>query len=110
MMCTPSPTTRRAGLRRVVEQIAPEVLHAHYLVEHGLYATSADCHPYVVTAWGSDVLVEAARSPLSRAIARFVLSRADLATANNRHMARQMVLKLGIERARGQHIVLGTPR
>jgi glycosyltransferase involved in cell wall biosynthesis len=101
---------RRAGVRRAVESIAPELLHAHFVVEHGLYGTSAAFHPYVVTAWGSDVLVEAARSPLNRAIARFVLGRADLATANNGHMAREMVLKLGIERGRVQHIVLGVER
>lgn len=100
---------RRAGLREAVERIAPEVLHAHYVVEHGLYGTSAGFHPYVVSAWGSDVLVEP-RSPLNRAIARFALARADLATANNRHMAREMVLRLGIERGRVQHIVLGVER
>ena len=101
---------RRAGLRQAVEEIDPDVVHAHYLIEHGLYGTSAQFHPYVVTAWGSDVLVEPQRSPLSRAIARFVLARADLATANNRHMAREMVVRLGIDRARVQHIVLGVER
>ena len=101
---------RRAGLRSVVEEVAPDILHAHYLVEHGLYATSANFRPYVVSAWGSDVLVEPVRSPLNRAIARFVLRRADLATANNRYMAREMVLKLGADRAWVQHIVLGVER
>ena len=101
---------RRAGLRRAVEQIAPEVLHAHFLVEHGLYATAAGFAPYVVSAWGSDVLVDAAHSRLNRAIARFVLRRASLATANNRYMLREMVLKLGTARAYAQHIVLGVTR
>jgi glycosyltransferase involved in cell wall biosynthesis len=101
---------RRAGLRRVVEEIAPDVLHAHYLVEHGLYATAAGFQPYVVSAWGSDVLVDAAHSALNRALARFVLRRASLATANNRYMLREMVLKLGIERAYAQHVVLGVSR
>jgi glycosyltransferase involved in cell wall biosynthesis len=97
---------RRAGLRRAVEQIAPDVLHGHFLVEHGFYATSAALHPYIVSAWGSDVLVEP-RSFANRQIARFTASRADLVTANNRHMAREIVLKLGKERAWVQHIVLG---
>jgi glycosyltransferase involved in cell wall biosynthesis len=101
---------RRAGLRRVVEAIAPDVFHAHYLVEHALYGTSARARPYVVSAWGSDVLVEPDRSALSRALARFVLRRADLATANNRHMLRRMVVDLGLDRARAQHIVLGVER
>ena len=98
---------RRAGLAATVHEIAPDVLHAHYLVEHAFYATSANFHPYVVSAWGSDVLVEFAQSRLARALARFAVGRADLATANNRNMVREMVLKLGIERAYVQHIVLG---
>jgi glycosyltransferase involved in cell wall biosynthesis len=101
---------RRAGLRRVVEEIAPDVLHAHYLVEHGLYGTAAGFRPYVLSAWGSDVLVEPQRSRLNRALARFALRRATLATANNRYMLREMVLKLGIERAYAQHVVLGVSR
>lgn len=101
---------RRAGLRGAVEEIAPDVLHAHYLVEHGFYGTSAAFHPYVVTAWGSDVLVDPVRSPLSRRIARFAVDHADLGTANNRHMLREMVVRLGLDRARAQHIVLGVER
>ena len=101
---------RRAGLPAAVEEIAPDVLHAHYLVEHGLYATSANFRPYIVSAWGSDVLVDAATSTLNRAIARFVLRRASLATANNRHMIREMVQQLGAAPADVQHIVLGVSR
>ncbi len=101
---------RRAGAQRVLQAIAPDVLHAHYLVEHAFYATSAAFAPYVVSAWGSDVLVDAARSPASRAVARFAASRASLVTANNRHLAREIVLKLGKERAWVQHIVLGVSR
>jgi glycosyltransferase involved in cell wall biosynthesis len=100
---------RRAGLPRGVRDAAPDVLHGHYLVEHAFYATSARFHPYVASAWGSDVLVEP-RSPFNRAIARFACSRADLVTANNRHMAREIVLRLGKERAWVQHIVLGVER
>jgi glycosyltransferase involved in cell wall biosynthesis len=97
---------RRAGLRRAVERVSPDVLHGHFLVEHAFYGTAAAFHPYVVSAWGSDVLVEP-RSLANRQIARFTTSRADLVTGNNRHMAREIVLKLGKERAWVHHIVLG---
>jgi glycosyltransferase involved in cell wall biosynthesis len=100
---------RQAGLRRTVEQVAPDVLHGHFLVEHAFYATSAAFRPYVVSAWGSDVLVEP-RSFVNRQIARFTTSRANLVTANNRYMAREIVLKLGKERAWVHHIVLGVSR
>src|SRR5437764_82761 len=54
---------RRAGLGRLVRGIAPDVFHAHFVVEHGFYAAAVGFHPYVVTAWGSDVLVEPERDP-----------------------------------------------
>src|SRR5205807_2701127 len=62
---------RRAGLPEVVHKIAPDVFHAHYLVEHGFYGLAARFHPYVVSAWGSDVF-RASKSPLGRIVARRV--------------------------------------
>ena len=81
---------RRAGLARVVWEIEPDVLHAHFLVEHGFYGATLGFHPYVVTCWGSDVLVEPRRDPVSNLIARWAIRRADLLTSNNRYMARRL--------------------
>ena len=52
----------------------PDVFHAHFLVEHGFYGALAGFHPYVVTAWGSDVLVEPQRDRISRLIATWTLA------------------------------------
>jgi glycosyltransferase involved in cell wall biosynthesis len=97
---------RRAGLRRVVREIAPDVFHGHFVVEHGFYGALAGVHPYVVTAWGSDVLVEPGRDPVSRWIARWTLRRADLATSNNAYMAECMA-SLGAPAAKVEVVVLG---
>ncbi|MHB8513755.1 MAG: glycosyltransferase [Dehalococcoidia bacterium] len=100
---------RRAGLARVVRAIAPDVLHAHFLVEHGFYGAAAAFHPYVVTCWGSDVLVEPERDPLSRAIAKWTIGRADMLTSNNRYMAERLVT-LGARRERVEVVTLGADR
>ncbi len=97
---------RRAGVARVVREIAPDVLHAHFVVEHGLYGLMAGFRPYVVTAWGSDVLVAPQRDPISRRIAGHVMGRANLLTSNNAFMARRMVA-LGADAAKVEVIVLG---
>ena len=99
----------RRGLGRTIGEIAPDVLHAHFVVEHGFYAALVGYHPYVVTAWGSDILVEAARSPLARAIARFALRRADLVTSNNAHMA-ERIRALGVPADRLSVITLAVDR
>jgi glycosyltransferase involved in cell wall biosynthesis len=97
---------QRRGLAKAIESVKPDVIHAHYVVEHGFYAALAGRRPLVVTAWGSDVLVAARRSPLARAIARYALRRADLVTSNNEYMARRLV-ELGAPPGRVVLVVLG---
>ena len=98
-----------AGLRRVLREIRPDVFHAHFLVEHGFYGALAGFHPYVVTAWGSDVLVEPQRDPVSKLIARWTLRRADLVTSNNAYMADRIVA-LGAARSKIEVVTLGADR
>ncbi len=100
---------QRAGLRRTLRAIAPDVVHAHFLVEHGFYGALANVHPYVVTAWGSDVLVEPERDRVSRMIARWTMGRADLLTSNNQYMAERMIA-LGARRDRVEIVTLGADR
>ena len=99
----------RAGLNQTLRAIGPDVFHAHYVVEHGFYGSFAACHPYVVSAWGSDLFV-AARRPLGRLIARRALAAADLVTANDPALAagavalgvapdRVAVVRLGLDEA-----------
>lgn len=97
---------RQAGLKRMLADIAPDVFHAHFVVEHGFYGAIAGFHPYVVSAWGSDVLVEPRRDPVSRQIAKWTLRRADLVTSNNAVMADRIV-ELGAPRSKVEVVTLG---
>jgi glycosyltransferase involved in cell wall biosynthesis len=96
---------RRAGLRRIVREIAPDVFHAHYAVEHGFYGAFVGFHPYVVSAWGSDLLVESHKA-LGGIAARYALRRADLVTANDPSLARRAV-ELGVAVSRVEIVRLG---
>lgn len=100
---------RTAGLRGLLDEIRPDVFHAHFLVEHGFYGSLAGFHPYVVTAWGSDVLVEPQRDRLTRLIARWTLGRADLVTSNNGYMA-ERIAALGCKRSKVEVVTLGADR
>ncbi len=97
---------QRRGLGRTIESVRPDVIHAHYVVEHGFYAALAGRRPLVVTAWGSDVLVAPRRSPLTQAIARYALRRADLVTSSNEYMVQRLV-ELGAPPERVALVVLG---
>jgi glycosyltransferase involved in cell wall biosynthesis len=100
---------RRRGLASTIRRIQPHVLHAHYAVEYGFFAATAGFHPLVVTAWGSDILVAAQRSPFTRAIARYTLHHADLVTSNNQYMTRK-IIDLGVPAEKVETVVLGTER
>ncbi|MCV0403163.1 MAG: glycosyltransferase [Chloroflexi bacterium] len=75
----------RRSLRRLLAEIAPDVVHAHTVRPYGWQAGLVGRHPYVVSTWGSDVLM-----PLPGLRARFwqrrTLSRADLVTAVSPYM------------------------
>ncbi len=98
---------RRRGLRRVLEEVKPDILHAHYVVEYGFFAANAGFHPLVVSAWGSDILVAANASRLARLVTRYTLRRADLVTSNNERMS-ESIRALGVPAERVATIVFGT--
>jgi glycosyltransferase involved in cell wall biosynthesis len=57
-------TPRLRGLRRfrhvpeirnVAREIAPDAVHAHYLLPYGWWAAGADVHPLVMSPWNTDL-------------------------------------------------------
>lgn len=69
------------AVRRLVQAIRPDVLHAHQVSSAGWLAAAAGFRPWLVTSWGSDLLLGAQRSAAQRLLARWVLRRADYVTA-----------------------------
>ncbi len=71
---------RAAGFYRELDRINPDVVHAHYVSQYGFLAALSGRHPMVVTAWGSDLLIDPGLSAITRRLVHWVLSRADLVT------------------------------
>ena len=64
-------------IRKLVKEIQPDIMDAHFIIDNGQLAACSGFHPFVVTAWGSDVLIFPRRNFLWRIVAKFVLKRAD---------------------------------
>jgi glycosyltransferase involved in cell wall biosynthesis len=64
-------------VRKLLKEIKPDVLDSHFVIDNGLLAACSGFHPYVVTAWGSDVLIFPRRNFVWRIVAGYVLKRAD---------------------------------
>ncbi len=77
----------RGKVRRVLESWKPDATVAHFLPNYGFLAMLSGAHPFVLTAWGSDLLVNARRSPFHEARARAVLGRASLIHVDSENLA-----------------------
>ena len=62
-------------VRRVVRRFAPDVVHAHFVTGPGWLGVLSGTGPLVVTAWGSDVLVDTSKA-IVRALHRLTFHRA----------------------------------
>ena len=74
-------------LRRLLRVVQPDVLHAHQVTGAGWLGAGAGYRPFLVTSWGSDLLVSARRSPTQRRLASLVLRRADYVTCVSQPLA-----------------------
>lgn len=78
-------------IRRVLHEIQPDILHAHYATSFGLLAVLSGFHPLVVSAWGSDVLVAPEKSLWLRFVVKHVLQTAEALTSDSEYMSGRMV-------------------
>lgn len=74
---------RTSAVRRHVRELAPDIVHAHYLTSYGYLAARCGRRPLVMTAWGSDLLVTPHRAPWMRWLTGWILRRADLITGDS---------------------------
>jgi len=86
-------------IKSIVAEVQPDLINAHFVPNYGLIGARLKFHPLVISTWGSDVLISPEKSFLHRLRARYVLSGADLVTADAEVSARA-VCRLGAERAK----------
>jgi glycosyltransferase involved in cell wall biosynthesis len=84
-------------VRKMAAQIKPDLVNAHFVPNYGLIGAMLKFHPLVISTWGSDVLISPGRSFAHRLRAKYVLSKADLVTADA-EVSAQAIGKLGAER------------
>ncbi len=78
-------------IARILRTTKPDILHGHYATGGGFWAALCGFHPYVLTAWGSDILIEPKLDRLARSKATFALKRADVITCDAEHLVKPMV-------------------
>ncbi|HLQ66749.1 MAG TPA: glycosyltransferase [Candidatus Limnocylindrales bacterium] len=78
----------RGDVMRETRDFRPEATVAHFLPNYGFLAALAGASPLLLVCWGSDLLINATRSPFHRARARYTLRHSDLVHVDARLLAR----------------------
>jgi glycosyltransferase involved in cell wall biosynthesis len=113
-------------VRRLIESLQPDLLHALHLTSYGFLGALANTHPFLLSVWGTDVLEAPDLTPFHRWLTRHALARADRITATGLHLATETtrytprgapvsVVPYGVDLARFQpterplreHVVIG---
>lgn len=74
---------RVGAARRLVQQLKPDLVHAHYVTSYGYLAARCRARPLVMTAWGSDLLLTPFEGPLKRWLTAWTLRQADAITGDS---------------------------
>lgn len=93
-------------VRKLIKKINLDIVHAHYVTDYGFRGALAGFHPFVVTAWGSDVLRAPTTSKISKFTAKFALNKADLITCDGEN-SKDAMINLGIKSQRIELIFHG---
>ena len=76
-------------VRRLINSLKPDILHAHWATSYGLAGSLSGYHPYIISAWGRDVMTSPRRSWLMKKILQYNLSKADGITATSQMLANE---------------------
>jgi len=91
--------------RRLIKELKPDIVHAHYATSCGLAALVCGFHPTVVTAHGSD-LTTGIKSRIWRPLLKRVFEFADCVNTVSKDLE-EMAVSLGIEPNKIETLTLG---
>jgi len=79
------------AVRGVLNRFRPHIVNAHFLPNYGVIAALTGFSPWVLSAWGSDIMVLPEKSPFHMRRTRFVIRRAAYITSDAQVMSRRLV-------------------
>jgi glycosyltransferase involved in cell wall biosynthesis len=70
-------------LKSKFKAFKPDILHAHYVTSYGFIGSLSGFHPFVVSAWGTDVMKFPQKNFVNKTILKFILRKADIICATS---------------------------
>ena len=92
-------------LKKILRKIKPDIVHAHQVWIEGIVGACSGFHPFIITPWGSDVLI-GPKSVFKSPLIRYALARADLLTCDGKN-TRVALERLGVSQTKIKIIGFG---
>ena len=77
-------------IKASIQSFQPDIVHAHYLSDNGLFGALSGFHPLIVSAWGTDVYDYPKWSGSRARVIRYVLRKADCILSTSHVMAKEV--------------------
>jgi len=82
---------RHLVIKRLVKQIMPDLIHAHFIAKYGFHLLDLKFRPTIVSAWGDDILILPQKSCLIFWCTKKVLDSVDLVYAVSHNIGNLIV-------------------
>ena len=66
-------------VKTIVQNINPDILHAHYASSYGYIGSCCNFHPFIITGWGADIF-DSTKNPILKKIIKRSFCKADALT------------------------------
>lgn len=84
-------------IRKIIKEFKPDLIHAHSCGGYAWMAMLSGFKPYIVTPWGTDLLVDIDNSRLECFFTKKALSNARYVTSDANHF-KEILLRLGVNK------------
>lgn len=71
------------SLKKAIKLFKPDIVHAHYATSYGLIGALSGFHPFVISAWGTDVMKFPQKNFINASLLKYNLNTADAICATS---------------------------
>ena len=93
-------------LKTLLRDINPDIIHSHSVGGYAYMVAASGFHPFIVTPWGSDVLIDIQNSRIEKVFTTLVFKKADAITCDGEN-TREIIINLGISSKKIKFITFG---
>jgi L-malate glycosyltransferase len=77
-------------VKKLVKKLKPDILHAHYALGYGFFGAIIGFHPFLLSAWGSDIMVEPGQNAIFSYMVKIALAKADIVLTTSQYLKRYL--------------------